>query len=116
MFFKKREVLNLGFVIVLVGCRLELMPIVEESEGLVKTGSMVLPLNDAVEYFSSEGIRYLLFNVTVPLFAELEKLNSIRESEVLRGMFEQVEPKRFMDYLPMVILGLVSLVTLLVHK
>lgn len=114
--FRKKEAEYFGQAVVLVEGRLELLPIEEESEGKIKCGEMVLPVTSGTEYFSRSGDRFMVFNLSLPALVEAETVGKIRESEVLRGLFDAPVEKKFLDYLPLIVLGLVAILTLLIRR
>ena len=114
---KKEEVAEyLGSVVIVIGGRLELIPIDKISDGTVQAGDLVLPLVSGVEYFSGTGDRYLVYNLDVPALTEAQFVRGLRQSEVFKGMFEVQEPKRFMDYLPMLIVGFIAALVVFIRK
>lgn len=114
--FKKQEVQVFGSVVVVVDDRLEVLPIEGEEEGRIKAGDLILPINNGKEYFSRDGERFIVYNLELPALVEAQTLAKIRESEVIKGLFETPEPKRFMDYLPLIVLGLVTILTIIVRR
>lgn len=114
--FGKKDNLDYGSLIVEVDGRLEVLPIDEEAEGTVKAGEILLPVTEGKEYFSRAGERFLVFRLSLPALVEAEKVAKIRESEVLKGLFEVPEPKKLLDYVPMFILGLVAVLALFLGR
>lgn len=116
LFFKKNEVAqNFGSLIIVVDDRLELLPIEDESEGMIRSGEYLLPVIEGTEYFSRFGDRYLVFNLDLPALVESQTLAKIRESEVLKGLFDVPQQKRFLDILPLIICGVVAFFAIVIH-
>ncbi|MDQ7094989.1 hypothetical protein REC12_15440 [Desulfosporosinus sp. PR] len=113
--FKKNEVQDYGNLIIVVGGRLEMMPIENESEGRVQAGEYLLPVTEGKEYFSRFGDRYLVYHLDLPSLVESQTLYNIRESEVLKGLFDVPQPKKFLDMLPLIICGLIAFFAIVIH-
>jgi len=79
-FVGKREQINYGTALIVVGGRLETYPIESESEGILIFGNYSLPLTEGVEYFSTVGDRTVLYNLTLPALIEAETIYKIRKA------------------------------------
>lgn len=113
-FGRKKEVPEyLGRVLVFVGDRLEEYDIETELEGIVNAGGMLLPLENGREHFSSIGDRTLIYNLSIPALTEAEALAGLRESEVIKGLFNEPENKRISEYIPMFGLIIITIMTVL---
>lgn len=115
-FLNKKQTADFGQVVIFIDGRLEVKPIEEESEGRIKLDNMVLPLTECKEYFSRTGERYLVFNLSLPAVVEAEELCKIRETEVLKGLFDTPEDKKLSDYIPMILMFLVTFFVIIIRK
>ncbi|MDJ0304556.1 hypothetical protein [Dehalobacter sp.] len=117
MFGLKKKQINHGSVIAQIEGteRVEIYPILEERDGLIDCGDMAFPIAVCTEKFSSSGERFLLVNLSRLGVVEAQEIKSIRESQVIKGLFESPVEKRLPDYIPIVVCGLVALVALIIR-